>query len=196
LTLRAGMRSTHTFDASIPAASQALGDVDGFVCCAVVELLATLAETHDEDWSQVFDVNVTGTMRTCRATLRHFAPEDGTIVLVASAPALRPLAVRTAYCASQSALVMFAKTLAAEVAPRAIRVNALRPGAVETALFRTGFENLADPETARREIAQRCALCLIAEPEEMAASVLFLSSTASSYVTGAALAAEGGRSLH
>ncbi|MDE3176774.1 MAG: SDR family oxidoreductase, partial [Pseudomonadota bacterium] len=155
-----------------------------------------LAETRDEDWRRLFDVNVAGAMRICRAALRYFAADGGTIVLVASAAALRPLAERTAYCASKAALVMFAKTLAAELAPRGIRVNALCPGAVDTPLFRTSYEGLPDPVAARREIADRYALRRIAEPEEMAASVLFLSSAASSYVTGVALAADGGRSFH
>ena len=69
-------------------------------------------------------------------------------------------------------------------------------GAVETALFRTSFETRPDPEAARREIAQRYALRRIAEPEEMAASIVFLSSAASSYVTGTALAADGDLRRH
>jgi NAD(P)-dependent dehydrogenase (short-subunit alcohol dehydrogenase family) len=194
--LCADVRSTEQVDAAVTAAGAALGEIDGVVYCAGIDLLATLAETRDEDWQRTFDINVTGAMRTCRAALRHFVAEGGTIVLVASAAALRPLADRTAYCASKAALVMFAKTLAAELAPRGIRVNALCPGAVETALFRTSFERLPDPAAARSEIAERYALRRIAEPEEMAASILFLSSAASSYVTGAALAADGGRTFH
>ena len=106
----------------------------------------------------MLDVNVTGAMRICRAALRHFAPEGGTIVLVASAAGLRPLADRTAYCASKAALIMFAKTLAAELAPQRVRVNALCPGAVETALFRTSFADAPDEEAARERDSR--ALCL------------------------------------
>ena len=127
---QADVRSVADIDAGVAAAAAALGGLDGVVYCAGVDLLAKLADTRDEDWSRVFDVNVNGAMRVCRAALRGFAPEGGTIVLVASAAALRPLADRTAYCASKAALVMFAKTLAAELAPRGIRVNALCPGAV------------------------------------------------------------------
>ena len=171
------------------------GGLDALVYCAGVDLLATLADTRDEDWERTFDINVHGAMRTCRAAMRAFAPEGGTIVLVASAAALRPLADRTAYCASKAALVMFAKTLAAELAPR-VRVNALCPGAVETPLFRTSFENDADPEATLSTIRERYALRRVAEPQEMASSILYLSSAASSYVTGVALAADGGRSFH
>jgi NAD(P)-dependent dehydrogenase (short-subunit alcohol dehydrogenase family) len=196
LTLRADVRATSEVDAALAAAAAGLGGLDGIVYCAGVDLLAKLDDTRDEDWQRVFDVNVNGAMRVCRAALRHFAPEGGTIVLVASAAALRPLADRTAYCASKAALVMFAKALAAELAPRGVRVNALCPGAVETALFRSSFEHEPDPQATRAEIQDRYALRRIADPEEMAASILFLSSAASSYVTGAALAADGGRSFH
>jgi NAD(P)-dependent dehydrogenase (short-subunit alcohol dehydrogenase family) len=193
---RADVRSVVDVDAGVAAAAAALGGLDGVVYCAGVDLLAKLADTSDEEWDRIFDVNVNGAMRVCRAALRGFAPEGGSIVLIASAAALRPLADRTAYCASKAALVMFAKTLAAELAPREIRVNALCPGAVETPLFRTSFESAPDPDASRAEIEERYALRRIADPEEMASCILFLSSAASSYVTGAALAADGGRSFH
>ena len=196
VSLRADVRSTAAVDSAVASAAAGLGGLDGLIYCAGVDLLATLADTRDEDWERVFDVNVNGAMRVCRAAMRAFSPEGGTIVLVASAAALRPLADRTAYCASKAALVMFAKTLAAELAPRGVRVNALCPGAVETALFRSSFEDAVDPQAARAEIQDRYALRRIADPEEMASSILFLSSAASSYVTGTALAADGGRSFH
>ncbi len=196
IALRADVRDTNAVDAAVDAAAAALGALDGLVYCAGVDLLAELAETADEDWARVLDVNLSGAMRVCRAALKRFAPEGGTIVLVASAAGLRPLADRTAYCASKAGLIMFAKALAAELAPRGIRVNALCPGAVETALFRTSFADASDPAAAREVIRERYALRRIAAPEEMASSILFLSSGASSYVTGTALAADGGRSFH
>ena len=195
-TGRADVRSTGEVEAGIAAAAQALRGLDGLIYCAGIDLLATLAETRDDDWTRIIDVNLTGAMRCCRAALPYFAAEGGAIVLVASAAGLKPLADRTAYCASKAGLIMFAKTLAAELAPRGVRVNALCPGAVETALFRTSFENKPDPEATRETIKDRYALRRIAEPEEMARSILFLASSASSYVTGVALAADGGRSFH
>ena len=193
---RADVRSTGEVEAGIAAAARKLGGLDGLVYCAGIDLLATLAETSDDDWARIIDVNLNGAMRACRAALPHFAPEGGAIVLVASAAGLKPLADRTAYCASKAGLIMFAKALAAELAPRGIRVNALCPGAVETALFRSSFEDGPQPDAARQAIKERYALRRIAEPEEMARSILFLASEASSYVTGAALAADGGRSFH
>ncbi len=92
---------------------------------------------------------------------------------------------------------MFAKTLAAEhCLPQRVRVNALCPGAVETALFRTSFADAPDEQTRAPRSGFAGALRRIADPEEIAQSILFLSSAASSYVTGVALAADGGRSFH
>lgn len=193
---RVDVRSTSEVEAGISAASQKLGGLDGLVYCAGIDLLTTLADTRDDDWARILDVNLTGAMRVCRAALPYFAAEGGTIVLVASAAGLRPLADRTAYCASKAALIMFAKALAVELAPRGVRVNALCPGAVETFLFRSSFDSARDPEAVREEVKDRYALRRIADPEEMARSILFLSSEASSYVTGVALAADGGRSFH
>jgi NAD(P)-dependent dehydrogenase (short-subunit alcohol dehydrogenase family) len=196
ISVRADVRSTAGVEAAVASVAQRLGSLDGVIYCAGVDLVAKLPETLDKDWEQVFDVNMFGAMRVCRAALAHFAPQGGTIVLVASAAGLRPLSERTAYCASKAALVMFAKTLAIELAPRGVRVNALCPGAVETALFRSSFENDPNPDERRAEIADRYALRRIADPKEMATSILFLSSAASSYVTGSTLAADGGRSFH
>jgi NAD(P)-dependent dehydrogenase (short-subunit alcohol dehydrogenase family) len=196
IALRADVRDSAAVDAAVEAAAATLGGLDGLVYCAGVDLLTELVDTRDEDWARVIDVNLSGAMRACRAALRRFAREGGTIVLVASAAGLRPLADRTAYCASKAGLIMFAKALAAELAPRSIRVNALCPGAVETPLFRTSFADASEPEAARESIRERYALRRIAAPEEMASAIVFLSSAASSYVTGAALAADGGRSFH
>ena len=196
IALQADVRNAGEVDAAVKAVAERMQGIDGVIYCAGVDLLTTVAETRDEDWQRILDINLTGAMRVCRAALRHFAPEGGTIVLVASAAGLRPLPDRTAYCASKAGLVMFAKAMAAELAPRAIRVNAVCPGAVETELFRSSFRDAPDEAATRSAIRERYALRRIADPEEMANCIMFLTSAASSYVTGVALAADGGRSFH
>ena len=196
IALQANVRNAREIDAAVKAAAERMQGIDGVIYCAGVDLLTTVAQTRDEDWERILDVNLTGAMRVCRAALRDFAPEGGTIVLVSSAAGLRPLPDRTAYCASKAGLIMFAKAMAAELAPRSIRVNAVCPGAVETELFRSSFRGAPDEAATRSQIRERYALQRIADPEEMASCIVFLTSAASSYVTGAALAADGGRSFH
>jgi NAD(P)-dependent dehydrogenase (short-subunit alcohol dehydrogenase family) len=196
LGFTADMKRTSEVNAAIAAAANALGGIDGLAYCAGIDLQAPLSDTADEAWEQVIDVNLTGAMRACRAALPHLSAQGGSIVLVSSGAGLSPLRHRTAYCASKAGLNMLAKTLAMELAPDGIRVNALCPGAVETGLFRSGFNGIADQDAALAEVKARYALKRVAEPEEIARAILFLLSEDASYVTGIAMAVDGGRTFH
>lgn len=191
---RADVSDRAALEAAVDAAAAVLGGLDGLLYCAGIDLVSPLAEMADADWSRVIEVNLTGAMRCCRAVLPHMPEAGGTIVLVSSAAGLLPIPDRSAYSASKAGLVMLAKSLALELAPRGIRVNALCPGAVDTPLFRG---SLGSPVSASLEaVRARYALRRVAEPEELARTALFLCGPASSYVTGVALAADGGRSFH
>jgi len=182
---------------AVDRAAQWLGGVDALVNSAGIDALKSLADTSDEEWARVLAVNLTGPMLVCRAALPHLrAAGDGSIVNIASGAGLRPLPHRTAYCASKAALIMFGKSLAIETAADGIRVNAVCPGAIDTPLFRTSYENADDPERALAEIRERYALGRIAAPEEVAEAVLYLSGSGASYITGTALAVDGGRTFH
>jgi NAD(P)-dependent dehydrogenase (short-subunit alcohol dehydrogenase family) len=150
-----------------------------------------------EAWNRVLSVNLTGPMLVMRACYAHLkAAGRGTIVNVSSGAGLLPLPDRTAYCASKAGLQMASKALAMEAAPHGIRVNTVCPGAVETDLFRSGLENTPDPQAAYEAVRARYALRRIAGPEEIAAAILWLTSDESSFVTGTALAVDGGRTFH
>ncbi|WP_431512114.1 SDR family NAD(P)-dependent oxidoreductase [Variovorax sp. DAIF25] len=182
---------------AVDRAAQWLGGVDALVNSAGIDALKSLAATSDEEWARVLAVNLTGPMLVCRAALPHLrAAGGGSIVNIASGAGLRPLPNRTAYCASKAAVIMFGKSLAIETAADGIRVNAVCPGAIDTPLFRTSYENADDPERALAEIRERYALGRIAAPEEVAEAVLYLSGPGASYITGTALAVDGGRTFH
>jgi NAD(P)-dependent dehydrogenase (short-subunit alcohol dehydrogenase family) len=83
-----------------------------------------------------------------------------------------------------------------EAAEFGIRVNVVCPGAVETGLFRSSIDAATDPNAAYEAVRARYALQRIAAPEEIAAAILWLSSAESSYVTGTAIAVDGGRTFH
>jgi NAD(P)-dependent dehydrogenase (short-subunit alcohol dehydrogenase family) len=91
---------------------------------------------------------------------------------------------------------MASKALAMEAAEFGIRVNVVCPGAVETGLFRSSIDAATDPHAAYEAVRARYALQRIAAPEEIAAAILWLSSAESSYVTGTAIAVDGGRTFH
>ena len=192
----ADMRRTGEVDEAMQAASELLGGADGLAYCAGIDLQSALTDTTDDAWEQVIDVNLTGAMRACRAAMRHFGGSAGSIVLVSSGAGLSPLRNRSAYCASKAGLNMLAKSMALELATRGIRVNALCPGAVDTGLFRSGLADGKERETELAAIRARYALERVAEPEEIARAILFLLSAEASYVTGIAMAVDGGRTFH
>ncbi|MEI4508720.1 SDR family oxidoreductase [Sphingopyxis sp. CCNWLW253] len=166
----------------------ALGRIDGVVHCAGVAFPARLEDTTDAQWETTIDINLNGAFRICKAALPWLKREtSATIVTVASAQGLLPnLPGASAYAASKAGLIGFTKALAAELGP-AIRANVLCPGLTRTPM--------APVDTASAVVANY-ALKRIAEADEMARSLLFLSSEESSFITGVALAADGGRTYH
>ncbi|NVM93000.1 NAD(P)-dependent dehydrogenase (short-subunit alcohol dehydrogenase family) [Variovorax sp. SG517] len=174
-----------------------LGGLDALVNSAGVDSLKPLEQTGDDEWARTLAVNLTGPMLTCRAAMPHLrAAGGGSIVNISSGAGLRPLPNRTAYCATKAAVIMFGKALSIEAAPDGIRVNAVCPGAIDTPLFRSSYEHAEDPQGALEEIRQRYALGRVAAPEEVAEAVLYLSGPGASYITGTALAVDGGRTFH
>ncbi|MEP9372387.1 SDR family oxidoreductase [Mesorhizobium sp. KR1-2] len=180
---------------AIEACAAALGGIDGVVNSAGVDLVKPIEEMSDEAWTRIMAVNLSGPMHVCRAAFPHLrAAGGGTIVNVSSGAGLQPLRHRSAYSASKAALQMFSKSLSMEAAEFGIRVNTVCPGAVETALLHSSITE--DAEAALAAIRNRYALGRIASPDEIAAAIFWLSGPESSYVTGTAMAVDGGRTFH
>lgn len=178
---------------AVQAAASAMGDaIDGVVNAAGMAIPAPLAETRLADWNRVLAVNLTGPFLLCRAALPWLQrSSDATIVNVSSGSALLPVGLAiSSYVASKSGLIAFTKALASELGPQ-VRANAVCPGAVDTPLLPEVLRAKAQDPTQSPYALKR-----IATPEEIARAILFLSSSESSYVTGTALAVDGGRTFH
>ncbi len=175
-----------------------LGGIDGVVNSAGIDLLRPFADMPSSEWHAVLAVNLNGPFHLCQAALPHMrrAGPGGTIVNIASAAGLRPLDHRTAYCASKAGLVMFTKALAMDLSRDGIRANVICPGIIETPLFRASYENAPDPQAELARITDRYVIKRVGQPDDIASAALYLSSAESSYVTGTALAVDGGRSFH
>jgi NAD(P)-dependent dehydrogenase (short-subunit alcohol dehydrogenase family) len=181
---------------AVARAAETLGGIDGLVGAAGIDLVRPFDAMTAPEWRQVLDVNLTGAFAVTAAVLPHLrAAGQGTVVQIASGAALRPLAARTAYCASKAGLVMFAKTLAVDLAPE-IRVNAICPGIIDTPLFRQSFEAAPDPDAELGRILDRYLIRRPGRPEDIAYAALYLSSAESAHVTGSSLAVDGGRTFH
>lgn len=175
-----------TDDAAIAAFVGRIDRLDALVNCAGI--LARHKEYELPVFQKVLDVNLTGTFRLCSACKPLLERSRGAIVNIASMNATAALPWIPAYCASKGGVVMLTKSLAMAWATDGIRVNALAPGYVETAINAEGRKD----EDFHARIAQRIPLGRWAQPSDIAPGVVFLCSPAARYVNGTVLAVDGG----
>jgi NAD(P)-dependent dehydrogenase (short-subunit alcohol dehydrogenase family) len=169
----------------------AFGGVDIVVNNAANALTQPLGEFTSEAWQKSFDVNLRGPVFLVQAALPHLErSEHAAIVNVISAGAFLFSANVAMYGAAKAALMSFTRSMAAEFAPRGIRVNALAPGTVDTDMVR------ANPPAAQHAMANASHMRRAAHPDEMVGPVLFLASDASSFMTGQVLLVDGGLTPH
>lgn len=178
---------------AVGEAAKALGGLDGLVHCAGIADRHRLEDLPLDEWQRLLAVNLTGTFALCQAAIAPLraAGAGATIAAVASASGLLPSTAGGAYGATKAGVAMLLKYLAIELAP-VVRVNTVAPGMVDTPMSMGG----ADPEARHAHAARTYALQRSARPEEIAEALLFLTSSRSSYMTGACLAVDGGRSYH
>lgn len=192
--LVADVRDNASVKEAVAAAAKALGGLDGIVNAAGIALIARLDETDAETWADVLATNLTGPYYVCHAALPWLMQaRHASIVSVSSGQGLTPGARTSAYSASKGGLLTFMKSLAAELAPT-IRVNCVCPGMVDTPMH--AAMHLGEPPEAGKAALERYAMKRVAQPQEIAEAIIFLTSEASSFVTGVALAVDGGRTYH
>ena len=181
--------------AAVAEAAAAMGGLDGLVNAAGILAETGIADTTAEVFSRTVAVNLTGTFLVIQAAAPLMQQAGkGTIVNIASGVGLLPTGPGSiAYVASKGGVVALTKSAAMELAPN-IRVNSICPGAVETPMTAGHIRTAAgDPNPS---IVARYALGRHAQPEELAAAILFLTSDESSFMTGIALPVDGGRTFH
>jgi NAD(P)-dependent dehydrogenase (short-subunit alcohol dehydrogenase family) len=177
-------------DRAFAQAEAELGPLSGAFNAAGVSSVAPIAETSDELWQRLIRVNLTGTFHFARAAARTLTSNGGgSLVCTASELSLVGQAGYTAYTATKGGVLSMMRSLAAELAPLGVRVNALSPGTTDTPMLAAEFAN--EEERARDEAS--VPLGRFALPEEIAAAGLWLLGPESSYVTGTNLVVDGGR---
>jgi NAD(P)-dependent dehydrogenase (short-subunit alcohol dehydrogenase family) len=189
-----------------PATDQAVakfGRLDGLVANAGIRMRSVPFTELDEDvWDQIIRVNLRGVFISCRAAAPHMiAAKTGSIVTVASISARLARLDQSAYCASKAAVIQLSRALALELAQHGIRVNAICPGTVNTAMFQKALVQDGDKILHDRihgsatRFRSGIPLRRIAEVEDAAGSILFLLSDAARHITGQALSIDGGESI-
>jgi len=157
-------------------------------CAGVTARLPTL-DCPEELWQQIFDTNLTGTLRACQIFgARMLKQGNGSIINIASLSSFVAFHEVAAYGASKAGVAALTRSLAVEFAPRGVRVNAIAPGIFPTAL---NGDLLSGTPRGDEEIL-RTPMARFGSPEEVAGAAVFLASRASSFVTGEILVVDGG----
>jgi NAD(P)-dependent dehydrogenase (short-subunit alcohol dehydrogenase family) len=190
--VRADVANEDDVTALVKHVSDAHGRLDGAANCAGVGGGHGLTADYPQDrWDRIVEVNLRGTFLLLRHQLAAMASlgHGGAIVNVASTLGLRGGANASAYSASKHAVLGVTRTAAIEYAPQGIRVNAVCPGAIDTPMMDEAFERHPG---FREALTGFVPLRRMGRPDEVAAPIAWLLSDAASFVTGEALAIEGG----
>jgi NAD(P)-dependent dehydrogenase (short-subunit alcohol dehydrogenase family) len=182
------LAATEAVDAVLDGVVAREGRLDGLVNAAGVTRDRALHKMSLEEWRCVLDVNLTGAFVLLRAAARVMRERGGgSIVNVASINGLRGKFGQANYSASKAGLVALTRTAARELGPKGIRVNAVAPGMVATAM------TAALPPEVLERAREESALGRIAEPADIAGPIVFLLSDAARHVTGTVLVVDGGQ---
>jgi 3-oxoacyl-[acyl-carrier protein] reductase len=180
----------------VDEAVRALGGLGVLINNVGIARQARFEDVPDDEWEAYWQLNVMGYMRAIRAALPHLRQADGAaIVNVSSTAAKRPSTGMPHYSVTKAAVLSLSRLVADLYAKDGIRCNAVTPGPTATRAW-LGEGGLADQQGDREEVLAKVGagrpLGRLAQPEEIAAVIVFLCSDRASYVTGAAWSADGG----
>lgn len=173
---------------AVAGAFEALGDIDLVVNSAGVDGPAALEDLDARKWETTIGINLSGSFYVAREAARRM--KSGAIINLGSELSLIGMGLYVDYCASKAGVIGLTKALAAELAPRGIRVNAVCPGPIDTPMMEAELAWFPDPEAVRVEAINRVPLKRWATPEEVAEAILFMASA--TFATGSCLSLDGG----
>jgi NAD(P)-dependent dehydrogenase (short-subunit alcohol dehydrogenase family) len=188
LALECDVSDARAVAAATDKVAKRFGRLDALINNAGVAAFASVLETSDEDWNRILSVNLSGPFLCTKAATPLMREHGGgAIVNITSISAVRASTLRSAYGTSKAALAHLTKQLAVELASLGIRVNAVAPGPVDTAMAKA----VHTPEI-RADYHDAIPLNRYGLEDELAEAIFFLSCERSSYITGQVLAVDGG----
>ncbi len=180
-------------DSAIAAVIDRFGGIDIVVNNAGVGSIGAVADTADDEWHRVLNVNVVGIARVSRAALPYLtASQHAAIVNVCSVLGVVGVPQRAAYAASKGAVAALTLAMAADHLSHGIRVNAVVPGTTDTPWVTRLLQATQDPVAAEASLRARQPTGRLITPEEVAHAIAYLASPLAASTTGALLAVDGG----
>jgi NAD(P)-dependent dehydrogenase (short-subunit alcohol dehydrogenase family) len=198
MALRADITSEADCEATVRAALEQYGTVDGLYANAGIEGAGRAGECSVDHWRRVIDIDLTGSWLSAKAVLPVMRKQRrGSIVLTASVAGLVGFPNQAPYAAAKGGVIALARQLTADYAGEGIRVNAICPGTVLTPLVERHYENRArlegaDAQALMKQTTERYPVGRFGAVDEIVGLALFLLSDESSYVFGTASAVDGG----
>jgi NAD(P)-dependent dehydrogenase (short-subunit alcohol dehydrogenase family) len=172
------------------------GGLDVLVNCAAILRSGAVEETAPATWDEVMAVNLTGSFLGCQKVWPHLKQRGGgAIVNLSSLNGIRGIARAVAYATSKGGIVAMTMALALEGARDKIRVNCICPGTIDTPMVQAAYRRAADPAAAAQAAVDRHPIGRVGAPDEVAALIAYLASDEAQFMTGQAIALDGGRSI-
>ncbi|MBR2472293.1 MAG: SDR family oxidoreductase [Clostridia bacterium] len=173
--------------AAIKNAKKTFGTIDVLINNAGIAQQKVFSDITEEDWDNMFDINVKGMFNTCKCVLDDMIDKkQGKIINISSIWGIAGASCEVHYSAAKSAVIGFTKALAKELAPSGICVNCVAPGVIKTDMLSSFDDNVLT------ELAEETPLGRLGTPEDIAETLLFLASDKADFITGQVISPNGG----
>ena len=173
---------------AISEMAKQFGEIHAVINIAGIQLWSHSHEHSLTDFERTLAVNLTGTFLVCREAIPYLLKTSGSIVNVSSTTALAGIPYSVAYAASKAGVLALTKSLAVEYGGKGLQVNCINPGGIKTEMTKKSWSN----DTIHEERKKKTFLDRWGTPTDIAGTVLFLASDASSYITGQDIYVDGG----
>jgi NAD(P)-dependent dehydrogenase (short-subunit alcohol dehydrogenase family) len=191
LAVRADVSKLADLDRLYKAVAEKFGKIDVVFANAGVGKFVPISESTEEQFDEMFDINVKGVFFTIQKAL-PLMNDGGSIIINSSVANEIGFAATSIYSATKAAVRSFARTLTMELTSRGIRINVVSPGPIETAILKRNGLSAAELDEVSKALVARVPMNRFGTPKEVADTVLFLATPQSSYITGVDINVDGG----